>query len=80
MAPFSRTSECPVDPSQYRTGFVNLRVALSRKSTCRLTGPCETTDIGFIDKQRHVHFKGHPTDGEICDVVSRLADSGYLQS
>jgi hypothetical protein len=43
-------------------------------------GPCETTDIGFIDKQRHVHFKGHPTDGEICDVVSRLADSGYLQS
>ena len=19
-------------------------------------GPCETTDIGFIDKQRHVHF------------------------
>ena len=42
-------------------------------------GPCETTDIGFIDKQRHVHFKGHPTDAEICDVVSWLADSGYLQ-
>jgi hypothetical protein len=42
-------------------------------------GPCETTDIGFIDKQRHVHFKGHPTDAQICDVVSRLADSGYLQ-
>lgn len=37
MASFSRTSECPVGPSQYRTGFVNLRVALSRKSTCRLT-------------------------------------------
>jgi hypothetical protein len=45
MASFSRTSECPVGPSQYRTGFVNLRVALSRKSTCRLTvsGTVEVT-------------------------------------
>lgn len=42
-------------------------------------GPCKATDIGFIDKQRHIHFKGHPTDAEICDVVSRLVDSGYLQ-
>ena len=53
MAPFSRTSECPVDPSQYHSRFVNLRVALSRKSTCRLTtammrrgGQSTTTERG----------------------------------
>jgi hypothetical protein len=40
-------------------------------------GPCNATDIGFIDKQRRVYFSKHPTDAESAArcKLSREADT-----
>jgi hypothetical protein len=41
--------------------------------------PCKPADIGYIEPPRRVHFKGNPTDAEVCDVMHALRASGYVQ-
>jgi hypothetical protein len=41
--------------------------------------PCAADDVGYVDDQTRVHFSGHPTDAEICDVIPALRATGFAQ-